>query len=1081
MTEQLVMNGCPDAETLGAFIDGTLTGEALRVTTEHLATCDECMAVMRAANFRHDETRQPVPIASHRRFRVRAPLAAVAAAIVIVAGLGVMMVILRARAERDGIRLLIAAAPANWRTVEPRLADFPWAELRRLRAGDRVAPDPEALQLGGAAGSVIRKSQNDASASAAHAAGVAELLIRQPNEAIERLRAATARQSNDARTWNDLAAAYYSGATDDRRPSDLPEALAAADRALALQPSFAEALFNRALIFERMGLRDQALAAWRAYLAVDPSSPWAAEARAHLGALNVPAGVGGHAELESAAARGDVVAVERIVRAEPEQSRKWFETEVLGRWGETLDALRLHSAATVGAVLRHVDGDELLADAVAAIERQADRQPIAAAYARYRRGRLRYQAHDPNAEADLLTAAEQFDRVGSPMAAVSRLYAASVLFDENRISDAAAMFERILRGAAPQHRSLIAQTRLQLGRCAMYEGRWSDALDDFRAAASLFRRLGESSNLAVAETGLADAFAGVGNREESWARRVAAFDLLGRSAGPQRLLALSTATNFELRNNHPAAAGALVRLEIEEARRAASPLLIADAYRRSALFHARVGETNAGFADLRDARRYLSLEREGGLRRRVEGECEIADGVLTRGVDARQSFQMLTRAIAFLSAADQRFAVAEALLDRGRSREALGDLAGAGSDFNAAFAELEHERRGTDATGIMQTAASLLEESVDLFLARGDAARAFECAEQVHGRTLLDSSATPPPDAAAVRAALAAGTTLIEYVLVPRGFVSFCVTNRGLSCVRVDVDRAKLDEEIRRMREVLSRRGDSAAVRSASTALRERLINPIAPEIANAASLVIVADRSLQAVPWAALYDPLRGEYLVERHAITVAPSAGVWMRNCRWAAGRKGNRLLAIAGGDSRGLDDIARVHVEIDAVASLYDDHCLLSGAAATPDQIIRAANECDVIHFAGHARGASTDDPSMLVGGVDLRASEIERQTLRRPRLAVLAACSTIDGNAARIDGMSGLARAFLTAGVPAVVGTLWPIEDAPAAALFTEFHRRLRAGASATEALREAQISMIRGGGAAAHPAVWGAAEIVGGDG
>ncbi len=64
---------------------------------------------------------------------------------------------------------------------------------------------------------------------------------------------------------------------------------------------------------------------------------------------------------------------------------------------------------------------------------------------------------------------------------------------------------------------------------------------------------------------------------------------------------------------------------------------------------------------------------------------------------------------------------------------------------------------------------------------------------------------------------------------------------------------------------------------------------------------------------------------------------------------------------------------------------------------------------------------------------------------------------------------------------MVGTLWPIEDAPAAALFTEFHRRLRAGASATEALREAQISMIRGGGAAAHPAVWGAAEIVGGDG
>ena len=44
------MKNCPDAETLGAFIDGSLTGDALRSVTEHLASCEECMAVMSGTN-----------------------------------------------------------------------------------------------------------------------------------------------------------------------------------------------------------------------------------------------------------------------------------------------------------------------------------------------------------------------------------------------------------------------------------------------------------------------------------------------------------------------------------------------------------------------------------------------------------------------------------------------------------------------------------------------------------------------------------------------------------------------------------------------------------------------------------------------------------------------------------------------------------------------------------------------------------------------------------------------------------------------------------------------------------------------
>jgi CHAT domain-containing protein len=221
---------------------------------------------------------------------------------------------------------------------------------------------------------------------------------------------------------------------------------------------------------------------------------------------------------------------------------------------------------------------------------------------------------------------------------------------------------------------------------------------------------------------------------------------------------------------------------------------------------------------------------------------------------------------------------------------------------------------------------------------------------------------------------------------------------------------------------------------------------------------VIVADRALQSVPWSALYDATHREYLVQRVELTTAPSAAVWMRNSRAVSTRTNDRLLQIE------AENIGRS--EAGDLARIYPEHELIAGGAATADRILRAAGGCDVLHFTGHARDAGArGEAALLIGSGDLRASQIARLRFGRPRLAVLAACST-----------SAMAAAFLDAGIPAVVSTLWPIEDAPSALLFTEFHRRMHGGESAAGALRDAQISMIHAG---VHPAVWAAVEIQGG--
>ena len=92
-------------------------------------------------------------------------------------------------------------------------------------------------------------------------------------------------------------------------------ALVAADQALTLQPAQAEALFNRALALEALGIRFAAADSWRRYLEVDPSSSWAVEARERQRAAEMPtrdkAWKAAETELARASDRGDVAAVER--------------------------------------------------------------------------------------------------------------------------------------------------------------------------------------------------------------------------------------------------------------------------------------------------------------------------------------------------------------------------------------------------------------------------------------------------------------------------------------------------------------------------------------------------------------------------------------------------------------------------------------------------------------------------------------------------------------------------------------------------------------------------------------------------
>jgi CHAT domain-containing protein len=145
-------------------------------------------------------------------------------------------------------------------------------------------------------------------------------------------------------------------------------------------------------------------------------------------------------------------------------------------------------------------------------------------------------------------------------------------------------------------------------------------------------------------------------------------------------------------------------------------------------------------------------------------------------------------------------------------------------------------------------------------------------------------------------------------------------------------------------------------------------------------------------------------------------------------------------------------------------YSGARLLVGPAATKSAFLRDAALSDIVHFAGH--GVVTPEAPLLSHLVlasepqtgasgALYARELFAARLPRTRVAILSGCQTADGHLSDTEGTSSLARAFFAAGVPAVVASLWAVNDAQTGDFFVAYHAELSRGVDPATALRQTQ--------------------------
>ena len=141
-------------------------------------------------------------------------------------------------------------------------------------------------------------------------------------------------------------------------------------------------------------------------------------------------------------------------------------------------------------------------------------------------------------------------------------------------------------------------------------------------------------------------------------------------------------------------------------------------------------------------------------------------------------------------------------------------------------------------------------------------------------------------------------------------------------------------------------------------------------------------------------------------------------------------------------------------------------LLGRDATEQAIHSYLDTADVIHLATHAVYSETMPLNSYLTLAPERGQErrlemgdIFALDLTEANLVVLSACETAMGERSLGDEVVALNRAFLAAGTPALVSTLWKIDDTASNELMTRFYCNLQNGQSVDEALRAAQRTTI----------------------
>lgn len=390
--------------------------------------------------------------------------------------------------------------------------------------------------------------------------------------------------------------------------------------------------------------------------------------------------------------------------------------------------------------------------------------------------------------------------------------------------------------------------------------------------------------------------------------------------------------------------------------------------------------------------------------------------------------------------------------------------------------------------------------------------RAFDLLQPYKARTLLERMAGPGVARTLAEAAdtrgftdlttlqrevLSSDETFLDLYLGPETSVLFAVTTDSCRAIRLP-SAAELDPILSGYRELLAAPPSDAgcdpqALTRVASRTSDLLLGGVHDLLRGRRRILIAPDGVLNLLPFAELpmpKDSPEGNAAETRAGLEEiswnrVPSATILARLRRdplpvHAVARV--RTLALAGeGDTTGVMLPGTLR-EVRTLGRRYRDVEARIVSASRDTLGPEILDGPDLIHIASHL---AIDDQSPWQSAIRLGvATQPPKLTaariaqLRLPaRLAVLASCESAGGTVLSGEGVLGMASAFLSAGVPAVVATLWPVDDRATAEFTLRFYEGLADGRTADDALRRAQRA-LRDDPATRQPFYWAGFVLIG---
>ncbi|MCI0391595.1 MAG: CHAT domain-containing protein [Acidobacteria bacterium] len=860
-----------------------------------------------------------------------------------------------------------------------------------------------------------REAAETPTAAALHALGKYYLTQKQFSSAIDQFEAALKSDPDNARLHSDLGAALFEKGKSDR-PNDQSGAAEVTlarsrdhlGRALELDDSLLEALFNRALLHQTMNLSAEAKRDWESYLSKDATSAWAVEAKENLKSLD-------------AKNKGSLQRRERLFQdfnnayqagddetAWRAYSRSQFRdgNYVTGRLiDEFLELSRNRSkeeAANRMAVLGYAGdlserrvGDRFTAN-LAGLYKMASPDQLAAL------ARARGLMHE---------ALGQYDRTESDQAIKS--------FTQARV-----IFER----AGNLGEAL--QADFWIGRCY-------DMQEDARRCVSILSGLVR----VCGENGFrwlhAAALSGLSSAHSALSEYSMAINCSGRSLELSKQL---EDKNGELRSaNLLAGLYRAVGRNRESLGLARRGLELADAisadnrqragfystsawnfsalgmYQTALVFQQEtvrlVEETNS---PLSMSRYYIHL----GLIYRKLNDYDEATRQVTRGLEIGQKsphsemgrnmthYALLNLGHIFreTGALNKALDAFNEVIKFGREKDSEWILYGAykgrlltyvnGREIAAADEEIRNvlnlfdDRRGkiledSNRSSFFDSEQGIYDLAVDFAYTELQPQKAFEYSEMSRARSLLDavgagsrrvidaaamelrlSEVSRPVGLEEIQRRMPDQAQILQYAALEDKLIVWLISKDRIESRLVRIRLKDLESLVSNYFERISSqpKSNDVEIPESAKSLYELLIQPLEASFDGQKSLCIVPDKALNSLPFGALFSRESNKYLIEKHRILYSPSSSMFLvcsDEARRKAGDRQESLLSVGNprfnpADFPGLpnlENLPNAAEEASEIANYYDSRCLLVEEGATKNVVMKELEKADVAHLAMH----------------------------------------------------------------------------------------------------------------------------------